>query len=168
MRIARSKIGESGVEQVIVIDLIVILLHLPLNLATINPGNKVLHVAGNEHSRVLHKGRPHSNMPLLNKCGSLRQILGKLQPHHNNGESSPTNSTYGKARAGAKVSLHGDEAQIIGLCEEVFRAGEADGVVGGKLLEFGDEMLDLADNFCVLVVLFCVAEMVTTGNLYLA
>lgn len=107
-------------------------------------------------------------MTLLNQGSSLGQILGKLEAHHDDRQAASTKYADGDISTGLEARFHGNETEVVELGQKVIGSLQADRIVRGKLLEFVNEVLDLADELCVFVVLVGVAQVVASGYLDLA
>ena len=69
-------------EQIKVVQLVVVPRDGSLDLARVDPGDKVLHVSCHHESRIANCIRAHTHMPLLDVLDRLSHRLRHLQPHH--------------------------------------------------------------------------------------
>lgn len=72
----------SRSQKIKVIQLLTVTQDVALDLTGINPGNEVLHVAGNQESRVIDDLRTNTDMALLNKSSSLAKKKKVSIPFH--------------------------------------------------------------------------------------
>lgn len=74
----------SLIEQIVVVKLVIILQHLPLDLRRIHPSNEIFHGACYQKCGVTDCIRPHSNVAVLNKSNGFSQIFSHSETHHHN------------------------------------------------------------------------------------
>lgn len=80
----------SRSQKIKVIQLLTVTQDITLDLAGINPGNEVLHVARNQESRIIDDLRTNTDMALLNESSSLARISQHSITYTLNSEPSPT------------------------------------------------------------------------------
>lgn len=69
-------------QKIKVIQLLPVTQDIALNLAGINPGDKVLHVTRNQKSRIIDNLRTNTDMALLNESSSLPEQKKKKSAFH--------------------------------------------------------------------------------------
>lgn len=84
----------SRSQKIKVIQLLTVTQDITLDLAGINPGNEVLHVARNQESRIIDDLRTNTDMALLNESSSLARISQHSITYMLNSEPSPHSATY--------------------------------------------------------------------------
>lgn len=61
-------------QKIKIIQLLAIPHDIALDLAGVDPGHKVLHIAAHQKSRVIDNLSPNADMTLFNKCSSLSMV----------------------------------------------------------------------------------------------
>mmetsp|Transcript_10571 Transcript_10571/g.25884 ORF Transcript_10571/g.25884 Transcript_10571/m.25884 type:complete len:209 (+) Transcript_10571:149-775(+) len=163
-----SAVSPLRVEKVVVVQLVVVRRHLPLDLGGVHPGHEVLEVARHQVGWVAHRLGSHPHVPLLDERHGFPQRLRHLQPHHDHAQAPAAEARGAELVAQRQALLAGDRAHVVELLQQ--RVGQRQPVRVARVqrLEHADELGDHAAELVVLLVIVAVLQVVPPHHLHLA
>ena len=153
--------------QIEVVASAVVVLDLLPNLAIFDPGDMVFHVAVNVEGRISHCLHANLNVSLLDVHHSLLDCLRHFKSLHDDWQSSSAKGRDIDLLALSQTLPLGNQAHLVEFFNELLCFGNTVGVALLQGHQLGNYLLDLPNDFVVLLVVVPVLDVVPSEHVQL-
>ena len=156
-----------SIHKVEIISLAFVVFNLLPDLAVLDPTDVVLHVPVDVKGRVGDCLNSHLDVALLDVHDCFLDSLGHLESLHDHGQPPPAHGSHVDLLTFLKPLSLLDQAHLMELVDQLLGLGDPVGVALLECHEFGHNLLDLTNDFVVLLIVVSVLNVVPPEHVHL-